>query len=151
MGILKQINELAEKITGTNPNKKEIAKALDYIEQGYTAGGGGSSAESDLFVITGTYNEGTYTIDKTYQEINEAYEQNKILLLDLQIYMVFLNSSYSFDDPINIKFAGQKLSVVNNKLYSDVIEITYNNGFSMTTTQYTLTPASSTPVSDDLA
>ena len=142
MSIVKELNDLAEKMTGENPNKKTISKALDYIEQNYTSGGGGGSTGSDIFVITGnTDNGSTYTIDKTYQEIKEAYEQNKILLLDLQIYMVFLSSSYSFDDPINIKFIGRKLNVVNNKLYSDVIEITYNNGFSMTTTQYTLTPA----------
>lgn len=47
MTIVKELNDLAEKMTGTNPNKKTIAKVLDYIEQNYTAdGGSGSGGES---------------------------------------------------------------------------------------------------------
>lgn len=149
MSIVKELNELAEKITGENPKEKTIGKSLDYIEQNYTAGGGsgsgGSSAGSDLFVITGTNNGGTYTIDKTYQEINEAYEQNKILLLVLDVYTIFLSREYDYEaEEPELIFLGRGIiiNVINNNLYCDTIIIKQVEGVTLTRDKYILTPAS---------
>lgn len=43
MSIVKELNELAKKMTGENPKKKTIGNALDYIEQNYTSGSGSST------------------------------------------------------------------------------------------------------------
>ena len=146
MTIVKELNDLAEKMTGTNPNKKTIAKVLDYIEQNYTAGGGSSSggessAESDIFIVNGSTSDGqNYTIDKTYQEISEAYSQNKLLLLSTQSFKVFLN--YTYDETSNsFVFNGKDLLVYENSLIVLSMKITSDNALTLTNLAYTLTPA----------
>lgn len=91
MTIVKELNDLAEKMTGENPNKKTISKVLDYIEQNYTSGGGGSSTGSDVFIVTGTDNGGTYTIDKTFQELVGAYTEGKPMVYIDATGSTFLN------------------------------------------------------------
>ena len=51
MSIVKELNDLAEKMTGENPKNKTIGKALDYIEQNYSTGGGGSGETTDVYYI----------------------------------------------------------------------------------------------------
>lgn len=140
MSIVKELNELAEKITGENPKEKTIGKSLDYIEQNYTDGGG-SSAESDFFIVNGTTNDGqNYTIDKTYQEISEAYSQNKLLLLSTQSFKVFLN--YTYDETSNsFVFNGKDFLVYENSLIVLSMKITSDNALTLTNLAYTLTPA----------
>ena len=91
MTIVKELNDLAEKMTGTNPNKKTIAKVLDYIEQNYTAGegsgsGGGSSA-NELRVDVEYGNDGlelktdwsiieAFISDTTSTKVPTLYEDN---------------------------------------------------------------------------
>lgn len=81
MSIVKELNELAEKMTGENPKNKTIGKALDYIEQNYSTGGGGSGETTDVYYInyeieynrsTNTY---TATCDKTYSQLNEEINE----------------------------------------------------------------------------
>lgn len=43
MTIVKELNELAEKMTGTNPRATTDAQAMDFIEQHYQNGGGGDT------------------------------------------------------------------------------------------------------------
>lgn len=145
MTIVKELNDLAEKMTGTNPNKKTIAKVLDYIEQNYTAGGGsgsgGSSAESDIFIVNGSTSDGqNYTIDKTYQEISEAYSQNKLLLLSTQSFKVFLNYTYD-ETSSSFVFNGKDLLVYENSLIVLSMQITSDDALTLTNLAYTLTPA----------
>ncbi len=110
---------------------------------GKNASGGGGSVDNNIFVVKGTYRSGTYTIDKTYQEINEAYEQNKILLLVLDEYTIFLSHVYDLEaEEPEYMFQGHGIIVFNNKLYSDTINIKRVEGFTMTTEEYTLTPSS---------
>ena len=146
MTIVKELNDLAEKMTGTNPNKKTIAKVLDYIEQNYTAGGGSSSggessAESDIFIVNGSTSDGqNYTIDKTYQEISEAYSQNKLLLLSTQSFKVFLNYTYD-ETSSSFVFNGKDLLVYENSLIVLSMQITSDDALTLTNLAYTLTPA----------
>jgi len=41
MTIVKELNELAERMTGTNPKATTDAQAMNYIEQNYNGGGSG--------------------------------------------------------------------------------------------------------------
>lgn len=88
-----ELNELAEKITGTNPRATTTAQALNYIEQNYTGGG---SSEKYLFDITRLIdafydNELTETLlNMNEDEISEfdallnAYDNNKNIDIQLQ-------------------------------------------------------------------
>lgn len=75
MSIVKELNELAERMTGENPKKKTIGKALDYIEQNYSTGGGGSEETTDVYYINYTVTENSETggfngsCDKTYSQL----------------------------------------------------------------------------------
>ena len=69
MSKVKELNELAEKMTGKNPNAKTIGQALDYIEQNYTSGGGSST---DEFRVDIEYGEATgyeYVLKTSWSEI----------------------------------------------------------------------------------
>ncbi len=70
MSIVKELNELAEKMTGENPKKKTIGKVLDYIEQNYTSGSGSSSNvyEINYDMQTGKYS-GTIPSNLTIDEL----------------------------------------------------------------------------------
>lgn len=117
MGILKELNDLAKVITGTNPNKKEIAKALDYIEQNYTNGGGGSTG-SNVFIVAGTDNGGTYTIDKTFQELVGAYTEGKA--------MVYIDTTGSTLLNVNIiqgEIIGFTGSIINIDSFTSTMEV----------------------------
>lgn len=73
MTIVKELNDLAEKMTGTNPNKKTIAKVLDYIEQNYTAGGGSSSggeSSTNEFRVDITYEDSDMVVKTDWAEID---------------------------------------------------------------------------------
>ena len=58
MTIVKELNELAEKITGTNPKATTDAQAVNYIEENYSGGGSGGGAT-------------TYVIDLGNSNLNE--------------------------------------------------------------------------------
>lgn len=151
MGILKQVNKLAEKITGTNPKKREIAKALDYIEQNYTAGGGGSSAESDVFVVTGTVENprDPLTLDKNFDEILNAYESGKIVIFHSPFFTTFLSSLGYNEGGEYIQ--GDYFEANRSGKLAHTHVIINSNGYSDTIAQYTLTPASPGPGPGDLA
>lgn len=70
MSIVKELNELAEKMTGENPKKKTIGNALDYIEQNYTSGSGSSSNvyEINYDMQTGKFS-GTIPSNLTIDEL----------------------------------------------------------------------------------
>lgn len=71
MGILKELNEIAAKLTGENPKKKTTSQALDYIEKNITNGGGGSSSnvyEINYDMQTGKYS-GTIPSNLTIDEL----------------------------------------------------------------------------------
>lgn len=154
MTIVKELNDLAEKMTGTNPNKKTIAKVLDYIEQNYTAGGGSSSggessAESDIFIVRESTSDGTnYTIDKTYEEISEAKSLGKLL-----VYTDGVNSTFLFAPPIPAgapaelfpqTFVGDIMSLDRSAVNAlNVKEVVISpTEVSVYEKQYTLTPSS---------
>lgn len=143
MGILKELNDLAKVITGTNPNKKEIAKALDYIEQNYTSGGS-SSTGSDIFVITGTDNGGTYTIDKTFQELVGAYTEGKPM-----VYIDTTGSTFLNVNMAQGKIIGFTGSIINIDVFTSTMKVKVmgiGDGMIFTDSKnYTLTLASSTP------
>lgn len=72
-----ELNELAKKITGTNPKSKTTAQALNYIEQNYS-GGGGSQGGSQMEV----YNVGENgEIDLTPEDLddNKVYAIRKLI------------------------------------------------------------------------
>lgn len=48
MTIVTQLNELAEKMTGTNPKATTDEMALDYIERNYNGGSGGGAVTIDI-------------------------------------------------------------------------------------------------------
>lgn len=144
MTIVKELNDLAEKMTGTNPNKKTIAKVLDYIEQNYTAGGGsgsgGSSAESDIFIVRGSTSDNIhYTTDKTYEELVEAKNSGKIILYTDGVSSTFLNT---FATP-----EGFPQLFIGDMLYNDtgslvITTVTINpSGIGVVENTYALTPS----------
>lgn len=93
MGILKELNDLAKVITGTNPNKKEIAKALDYIEQNYTSGGGGST---DEFRVDIEYDEATgyeYVLKTSWSEI-QAFITDVENGTNTKTAVLYINNKY---------------------------------------------------------
>lgn len=110
---------------------------------GKNASGGGGSTGSDIFVVKGTYNGGTYILDKTYQEILEAYQGNKLLILDLPEYTLFLKGRYDYtmEEP-EIVFDAHAIIAAYNTLYSDTLNISRLNGLTVTTEEYALTQAS---------
>lgn len=141
MSVVKELNELGEKLTGTNPKKKVIGEAIDYIEQNYTSGGGGSSTESDVFVVTGTDNGGTYTIDKTFQELVGAYTEGKPMVYIDATGSTFLNVNMMQGEIIG--FAG---SIINIDPFTSTMKVkimSIGDGMIFTDSKnYSLTQAS---------
>lgn len=87
--VVNELNELAYKMTGTNPKATTDAGALNYIEQNYTGGGSGgnelvielpTSLESD-FVRDGVIvdNESTGDSLKLYNNIVEVLGNENLL------------------------------------------------------------------------
>lgn len=144
MSIVKELNDLAEKMTGTNPNKKTIAKVLDYIEQNYTAdggsGSGGSSAESDIFVVKGSTSDGAkYTIDKTFQELVGAYTEGKSIIYTDEMGSTFLNVIVS---PGGATTFNGFLTMIDSLNVMNVKSITISNTeVNVQFDAYTLTPS----------
>ena len=99
--IVKELNELAEKMTGTNPKATTDAQAWDYIEQNYNGG----SVPSN--VIT-TDNIGTYAITTENANTNGIVTKNN-LVYDEIIPLMFINqvlvkgTSYLIDDETTIE------------------------------------------------
>lgn len=51
-----ELNELAKKMTGTNPKARTDAEALNYIEQNYTpGGGGGGGCDCHIYFVDSTF------------------------------------------------------------------------------------------------
>lgn len=75
MTIVKELNELAEKMTGTNPRATTDAQAMNFIEQNYNGGG---------IVKTLPYNMLTkYLADPTKYETNiEVTDESEIALFE---------------------------------------------------------------------
>ena len=140
MTIVKELNDLAEKMTGTNPNKKTIAKVLDYIEQNYTAGGGGST-ESNVFVVTGTAESPMDfpTLDKNFDEILSAYTSGKVVIFNGPYFAIFLSAGYDDGEEC---MQGDYFEVnISGKLVHTHVKIN-SDGYSDTINQYNLTISS---------
>lgn len=141
MTIVKELNDLAEKMTGTNPNKKTIAKVLDYIEQNYTAGGG-SSTGSNVFIVTGSTTDYIhYTIDKTYQELFEAYTQGKPIIYKDEMGSTFLYTS-TFEGEVSSFYGSLIILDELNVLTAYMITISESEGIRVEIKEFSLTPLS---------
>lgn len=90
MTIVKELNELAERMTGTNPKATTDAQAMNYIEQNYSGGSGGVGVVEIKFEneFLDRIDESTNKITNeqdiaTLNSMKEAILQNKILRVDL--------------------------------------------------------------------
>ena len=87
MTIVTQLNELAEKMTGTNPRATTDEMALDYIERNYSGGSGGGNElviEIPSSIQVGyeqiiVSSESTGDNLKLYNSIKQVLESDKIL------------------------------------------------------------------------
>lgn len=67
MTIVKELNELAKKMTGVNPKAKTDAQALNYIEQNYNGGDTPTPTQKsfDYVIPSGLYDDTSMTITDT--------------------------------------------------------------------------------------
>lgn len=102
MTIVKELNELAEKMTGTNPRATTDKQALDYIEQNYTQGGGsGGAGVVDITLDSGFFQryladdtkygqlivvENEQDIEDIQQIIDTYNNSNSIIRVKLLVY-----------------------------------------------------------------
>lgn len=72
-----ELNELAYKMTGTNPQARTDAQALNYIEQNYQ--GGGSNSNGPLFIDVTELNDAFYDdrVDITQNDYPNCYASVK--------------------------------------------------------------------------
>lgn len=82
MTIVKELNELAKKMTGTNPKARTDAQALDYIEQHYQGGQPSPTPQSkfDYIIPKGLYDDITGEI--TNQNIIDVLDEIENNFLD---------------------------------------------------------------------
>lgn len=127
--IQKALNKLRTKCTpeGTHPSGNSTADILDCIAEHFEAGGSslpdvtsadngkvltvvegewnkGEAGGSDIFVVNIALNEetGTFTSDKTYSEMEAAYNSNKIIICKTKINSMRHHTMdlflYNYDD-----------------------------------------------------
>lgn len=111
MTIVKELNELAKKMTGTNPKARTDAQALDYIEQNFSGGGsGGGSVKTftlpttfllSYFADPTKYGQDIDITDESeialYEQIRQAFEED-----DNQLVKVYLNvNNVTFETFLN--------------------------------------------------
>lgn len=115
----------------------EYAGFVDSIQTG-----GGGSVDNNVFIVTGSTNDYiTYTIDKTYEEIVEAFEGGKLIIYTDGEISTFLYSFpglpgtgavfsgyVMFPDDLNI------LNVTEINISDSEVQVEFKS--------YTLTPAS---------
>lgn len=82
-----ELNELAKKMTGTNPKARTDAEALNYIEQNYTpGGGGGGGCDCPIYFIDSTIETvgaGSIkiTLDLTGTQLRDMMNENNNKLI----------------------------------------------------------------------
>lgn len=72
MSIVKSIKILSEKLVGSTTPNKGIEENIAYIAENYS-GGGGSGGGGALRVNYTIEEDGSWTLDRTFAEIRDAY------------------------------------------------------------------------------
>lgn len=82
MTIVKELNELAERMTGTNPKATTDAQAMNYIEQNYNGGGSSGGNANIVDIDLGTEFLQRYFVDPTnYGKIISITNEEDLALL----------------------------------------------------------------------
>lgn len=132
MTVVKELNELAKKMTGVNPGAKTDAQALNYIEQHYEGGDTPTpQSKYDYIIPSGIYDDVSGEITNqdviaVLEEINENYldEQGKPKPLKIGIYMGNQEQHQNnvFTEVLQIKKEGDKVGL----LFTSTIDTIYH-------------------------
>lgn len=133
MTIVKELNNLAEKMTGDNPKARTDAQAVKYISDNYSGGGSGGGSEPLVFNIENAVNafynasqaDTEYILDTTesdeFLEIRTALlsNPNQLVYLDGGEGLYTLANSYTNEEYQLV------LSATYNSYYQGVVSVVY--------------------------
>lgn len=103
------------------------------------SGGTGGSGESNVLIVPLNTTDGqNFTIDKSYQEINEAYQNNKLIYLTFSgSFLPIKGPVYTEDNVTGIEFQG--FTILDTMLITMNFVISNDESVSFSNVMYQLT------------